>query len=271
MITVKQLTYTYQGSRKKVFDNFSLTLKGNGIYGLLGKNGTGKSTLLYLISGLLRPNKGTVEIDDTTSFLRTPEMLADIFLVPEEFDMPEISLKQFVKLNSVFYPHFSQELLEECLHDFDVNPGSNLKSLSMGQKKKVFMSYALATNTKILLMDEPTNGLDIPSKSLFRKVIASHMDESRTLIVSTHQVHDIENLLDHIIIVDNSHVLLDASTSDITSRYAFRTIPTSDATSAIYAEPSLGGLNAILKHENGEPETQIDLELLFDAAISHKI
>ncbi len=271
MITVKKLTYTYQGSRKRVFDNFSLTLNGNGIYGLLGKNGTGKSTLLYLISGLLRPNKGTVEIDGTPSFLRTPEMLADIFLVPEEFDMPEISLKQFVKLNSAFYPHFSQELLEECLHDFDVNPGSNLKSLSMGQKKKVFMSYALATNTKILLMDEPTNGLDIPSKSLFRKVIASHMDESRTLIVSTHQVHDIENLLDHIIIVDNSHVLLDASTSDITSRYAFRTIPTSDATSAIYAEPSLGRLNAILKHENGEPETQIDLELLFDAAISHKI
>lgn len=271
MITVSNLTYAYQGSKHKVFDDFSLTLKGNGIYGLLGKNGTGKSTLLYLISGLLRPKKGTVAIDDTMSFKRTPEMLSDLFLVPEEFELPEISLKQFVKVNSVFYPHFSQEMLDECLKDFEVDPGSNLKSLSMGQKKKVFMSYALATNTRYIFMDEPTNGLDIPSKSLFRKVVASHMDESRTLIISTHQVHDIENLLDHIIIIDNSHVLLDASTSDITSKYSFRTIPTELASEAIYSEPSMGGLNAILHRKADEPETQIDLELLFDAATGGKL
>lgn len=279
MITVNHLTYSYQGSSKKVFDDFSLTLQGNGIYGLLGKNGTGKSTLLYLISGLLRPGKGEVSLAATSSaeplaafgkesvaaFSRTPEMLADLFLVPEEFELPEISLKQFVRLNSVFYPRFSNALLDECLRDFDVDPGSNLKALSMGQKKKVFMSYALATNTSLLLMDEPTNGLDIPSKSLFRKVVASHIDDSRTLIISTHQVHDIENLLDHIIIIDNSRVLLDSSTADITARYAFRTIPTTEAASAIYSEPSMGGLKAMMKRQEGEPETQIDLELLFDS------
>lgn len=279
MITVNHLTYSYQGSSKKVFDDFSLTLKGNGIYGLLGKNGTGKSTLLYLISGLLRPGKGEISLsapsitkplaaignESVVAFRRTPEMLADLFLVPEEFDLPEISLKQFVKLNSIFYPRFSNELLNECLRDFDVDPGSNLKALSMGQKKKVFMSYALATNTQLLLMDEPTNGLDIPSKSLFRKVVASHMDESRTLIISTHQVHDIENLLDHIIVIDNSRVLLDAPTADITARYAFRTIPTTEAASAIYSEPSMGGLKAIMERQEGEPETHIDLELLFDS------
>ena len=271
MITVNHLSYAYQGSKRKVFDDFSLKLEGNGIYGLLGKNGTGKSTLLYLISGLLRPGNGSVEIDGQRSFDRTPEMLSGLFLVPEEFDMPEISLKEFVKVNSVFYPHFSQELLDECLRDFDVDPGSNLKALSMGQKKKVFMSYALATNTRLILMDEPTNGLDIPSKSLFRKVVASHIDENRMLIISTHQVHDIENLLDHIIIIDNSKVLLDASTSEITSKYDFRVIPTDEASTALYSEPSMGGLNAILKHEDGEDETQINLELLFDATINNKI
>lgn len=271
MITVNHLTYAYQGSRHKVFDDFSLTLKGNGIYGLLGKNGTGKSTLLYLISGMLRPKSGTVSIDGTQSLMRTPEMLSDLFLVPEEFDMPEISLSQFVRLNSTFYPRFSNELLNKCLNDFEVDPGSNLKSLSMGQKKKVFMSYALATNTRTILMDEPTNGLDIPSKSLFRKVIASNMDEDRTLIMSTHQVHDIEKLLDHIVIIDKSRVLLDASTSEITDRYAFRTIAASEAGSAIYSEPSMGGLNSILKRTDGEPETQINLELLFNAAVSEKL
>lgn len=271
MITVNNLSYAYQGSKRKVFDNFSLTLRGGGIYGLLGKNGTGKSTLLYLVSGLLRPNGGTVEIDGVKSFSRTPEMLSELFLVPEEFDMPEMSLKQFVKLNSGFYPRFSKELLAECLNDFDVDPGSNLKSLSMGQKKKVLMSYALATNTRYIFMDEPTNGLDIPSKSLFRKVVASHVGEGRTMIVSTHQVHDIEKLLDHIIIIDNSRVLLDASTGDITDTYAFRTIPADEASEAVYSEPSMGGLNAILRRKDDDDETQTDLELLFDAAINHKL
>lgn len=271
MITVDNLTYAYQGSKRKVFSDFSLTLQGNGIYGLLGKNGTGKSTLLYLISGLLRPTRGSVAVDGRSSFQRTPEMLADMFLVPEEFNMPECSLSEFVRLNSVFYPRFSHDLLRQCLDDFDVDPGSNLKGLSMGQKKKVFMSYALATNTRLILMDEPTNGLDIPSKSLFRKVVASHVGEGRTMIVSTHQVHDIEKLLDHIIIIDNSRVLLDASTGDITDTYAFRTIPADEASEAVYSEPSMGGLNAILRRKDDEDETQTDLELLFDAAINHKL
>ncbi len=271
MIKVSNLTYAYQGSRKKVFSDFSLTLSDSGIYGLLGKNGTGKSTLLYLVSGLLRPSKGEVSIDGLKSFNHEPEMLQDVFLVPEEFDLPECSLSEYVRFNSVFYPHFSNELLRQCLNDFDVDASANLKSLSMGQKKKVFMSYALATNTRLILMDEPTNGLDIPSKSLFRKVVAGHMDNNRQLIISTHQVHDIENLLDHVVIIDNSHVLLDASVSDITKRYSFRVIPTEEASSAIYAEPSMGGMNAIINRNNDEEETQMNLELLFNAAISNKL
>lgn len=271
MITVDDLTYAYQGSKRKVFSDFSLTLQGNGIYGLLGKNGTGKSTLLYLISGLLRPRLGNVAVDGKRSFLRTPEMLADMFLVPEEFSLPECSLSEFVRLNSVFYPHFSHELLRQCLDDFDVDPGSNLKGLSMGQKKKVFMSYALATNTRLILMDEPTNGLDIPSKSLFRKVVAGRMDGDRTLIISTHQVHDIENLLDHVVIIDESRLLLDANVGDLTGRYAFRTVPTEEASDAIYAEPSMGGMAAIFNRKADEAETQINLELLFNAAIANKL
>lgn len=271
MITVDNISYAYPGSRHRVFDGFSLSLQGNGIYGLLGKNGTGKSTLLYLASGLLRPGSGRVETCGHKSFDRDPEMLADLFLVPEELDLPDCSLKQFVRTNSVFYPRFSHDMLEQCLADFGMEADASLKSLSMGQRKKVFMSYALATNTRLLLMDEPTNGLDIPSKSLFRKVIAKNMADDRMLVISTHQVHDIERLLDHIVIIDSSSVLLDAPVADITSRYAFRTIPTAEAAKAIYCEPSMGGLNAIVRREDGEPETEIDLELLFDAAVSHKL
>lgn len=206
MIDVNNISFHYQGSRHEVFSDFSLSLAPGRIYGLLGKNGTGKSTLLYLISGLPRPESGTVSVDGKESLLRQPEMLQEIFIVPEEYAMPDMSFKAFADMMRTFYPHFSDELLDKCLADFEMPAEPNLKELSMGQKKKVYMSFAIATGTRLLMMDEPTNGLDIPSKALFRKVVASYMTDDRTLIISTHQVHDIESLLDHVVIIDNSRV-----------------------------------------------------------------
>lgn len=271
MINIQNITYRYPGSKHLVFKDFSLALEPGRIYGLLGKNGTGKSTLLYLICGLLRQRKGNITINGEQSALRTPAMLQDLYLVPEEYDLPSITLKEYVRINSVFYPHFSVDILNSCLTDFELPTDIHLKALSMGQKKKVYMSFALATGCSYIFMDEPTNGLDIPSKSLFRKVIARHMTDDRTLIVSTHQVHDVETLLDHIVIIDQSHVMLNCSTADVTETYAFRTIPESEAAEAIYSEPSAGGLNAIMPRREDEDETQVNLELLFDAAISGKL
>ena len=208
MIQIKDIDFRYPGSKHLVFRDFSLELKENNIYGLLGKNGTGKSTLLYLISGLLRQQQGTVLVDGISAQDRRAEMLKDIFMVPEEFELPNVSLATYVKMNQGFYPNFSQEVLDRCLKDFDLPLSLKLNELSMGQKKKVFMSFALATGTRFLLMDEPTNGLDIPSKSQFRKVIANNMTEDRTLIISTHQVHDVESLLDHIVNLKNQGVTI---------------------------------------------------------------
>ena len=266
MIDIKDLKYKYAGSRRYVFSDFNLTMESNNIYGLLGKNGMGKSTLLYLISGLLRRNGGTISINGLDTINNRAEMLSEIFLVPEEFDLLPMSLEAYVKMNKPFYPNFSREVLESCLRDFELTPDINLKELSMGQKKKVYMSFALAANTKLLLMDEPTNGLDIPSKSQFRRVIANNMDEGRTMIISTHQVHDVESLLDHILILDHSELLLNASVSDICSKYSFgyRQVgePTDDV---LYAEPSVQGSAVITRKQTEEEETQLNLELLFDA------
>ena len=201
MIDVSNIKFSYPGQSSLVFNDFSLRLEQNRIYGLLGKNGTGKSTLLYLIAGLLRPGRGTVTVDGAPATERRAEMLSEIFLVPEEFDLPKCRLNEYVRLNRTFYPRFSDDILSSCLSEFGLPENPNLQELSMGQKKKVFMSFALATCTKYLLMDEPTNGLDIPSKSQFRKVVAQSMTEDRTLIISTHQVHDVEQLLDHILIL----------------------------------------------------------------------
>ena len=208
MIQIKDIDFRYPGSKHLVFRDFSLELKENNIYGLLGKNGTGKSTLLYLISGLLRQQQGTVLVDGISAQDRRAEMLKDIFMVPEEFELPNVSLATYVKMNQEFYPNFSQEVLDRCLKDFDLPLSLKLNELSMGQKKKVFMSFALATGTRFLLMDEPTNGLDILSKSQFRKAVVQGMDEDKTVLVSTHQVHDVERLLDHVTIINGNQVLL---------------------------------------------------------------
>ena len=207
MIDISNVTFEYRKG-KPVLKDFSLSFPQGGVYGLLGKNGTGKSTLLYLISGLLRPRHGEVRVDGMLSANGQPEMLREIFLVPEEYDLPSVSLKSYTRALKSFYPRFSDDLLRKCIEVFDLEMDMQLGTLSMGQKKKVYMCVALATGTRVLLMDEPTNGLDILSKSQFRKAVVQGMDEDKTVLVSTHQVHDVERLLDHVTIINGNQVLL---------------------------------------------------------------
>ena len=272
MIEVNNISFRYPGTKHNVFSNFNMSLEANNIYGLLGKNGTGKSTLLYLISGLLRPANGEVKVDGRLATDRRPEMLKDMFIVPEEFNLPAVTLDTYVKINKPFYPNFSQEVLESCLKDFELPQTLKLNELSMGQKKKVYMSFALAAGTKYLFMDEPTNGLDIPSKTQFRRVIANNMSDERTLIISTHQVHDVETLLDHILILSESEMLLNSSVSNICEHFSFEyRQPQEMDDTVIYAEPTLQGNAVIAKREENDDETQMNLELLFNAVATGKI
>lgn len=272
MIEVNNISFRYPGTKHNVFSNFSMSLEANNIYGLLGKNGTGKSTLLYLISGLLRPANGEVKVDGRLATDRLPEMLKDMFIVPEEFNLPAVTLDTYVKINKPFYPNFSQEVLESCLKDFELPQTLKLNELSMGQKKKVYMSFALAAGTKYVFMDEPTNGLDIPSKTQFRRVIANNMSDERTLIISTHQVHDVETLLDHILILSESEMLLNSSVSNICEHFSFEyRQPQEMDDTVIYAEPTLQGNAVIAKRGENDDETQMNLELLFNAVATGKI
>lgn len=269
MIKAEHLTFGY-GKNKQVFNDFNLEIEKGKIVGLLGKNGTGKSTLLYIICGLLKPSHGNVTIKGIDIRRRLPQTLSDIYLVPEEFDLPNLSMKQFVKLNSGFYPNFSNETLSTCLNDFDLGMDINLGELSMGQKKKAYMCFALATNTSLLLMDEPTNGLDIPSKSQFRKVIASGMTDEKTIIISTHQVRDIDRLLDHITIIDGTEVLLDKSVKEITDRLYFCEQSMNEPTDGtLFIQPSVQGNSIIMENKFGE-ESPMNLEVLFNAILAER-
>lgn len=268
MITVENLSFIYRKSKRAVLHDFSLSLESGRVYGLLGKNGAGKSTLLYLMSGLLTPKTGRVMFHDTDVRCRLPITLQDMFLVPEEFELPPVSLVSYVDLNSPFYPRFSKEEMVKYLHYFEMDMDVNLGALSMGQKKKVFMSFALATNTSFLLMDEPTNGLDIPGKSQFRKFIASGMTEDKTIVISTHQVRDIDKVLDHVLIMDESRVLLNESTTNICDKLFFAESDDRElAKTALFAIPSLQGNLLIIPNEEKE-ESEINLELLFNATLT---
>lgn len=207
MLEINNLSFAYK-SNWNVLNDLSLTFKEGGVYGLLGKNGMGKSTLLYLIMGLLRPTRGCVLIDGKNSFERHPDVLSQMFIVPEEYDLPNTKLSDYLNVLRPFYPNLDEQVLHDCLKEFEMPEDVNLKDLSMGQKKKVYISLALALRTKYLLMDEPTNGLDIPAKSQFRKALARGMNEEQIIIISTHQVRDVEQIIDHVTIIHNNQVLM---------------------------------------------------------------
>lgn len=268
MIKVENLSFTYPKSKHMVLHDFSFSLEAGRVYGLLGRNGAGKSTLLYLMTGLLTPKKGKIMYHDINVRSRLPMTLQDMFLVPEEFELPSISLKKYIDLNAPFYPNFSKEDMYKYLHCFEMDMDVNLGALSMGQKKKVFMSFALATNTSLLLMDEPTNGLDIPGKGQFRKFMASGMTDNKTIVISTHQIRDIDKMLDSVMIMDESRVLLNESTVHICEKLCFKE---SDDRSlidkALFAVPSLHGNSLLLLNEHNE-DSDINIELLFNAILA---
>lgn len=269
IMSIKNLAFGYN-KKKLLFEDFSLELPKGNVVGLLGKNGAGKSTLLYLMSGLLRPLKGSVVMNGCEVSQRKLTTLSDMFIVPEGFSLPRLTLMQFVRVYSVFYPRFSEQLLESCLKEFGLSKDVQLDKLSMGQKKQVYVCFALATNTSLLLLDEPTNGLDIPSKSQFRKVLASGMTDEKTVVISTHQVKDVDRLLDHVLMIERADILLDVSVSDITDKLYFGeqavSVPTEHV---LYVQPSAQG-NSIIRLNTDAEESQLQLELLFNAVLADK-
>lgn len=271
MIQLQNISFQYAGAEVPVFEQFSLSLQPGRIYGLLGPNGSGKSTLLYIVMGLLHVQEGRVEVDGRDASRRERRLLQDLYIVPEEFELPAMTLTEYVDTYRPFYPHFSQEVLNQCLKEFDLSASLHTSRLSMGQKKKVLMAFALACGTRYLLMDEPTNGLDIASKKQFRRVIASNMTDERTIIIATHQVHDVEQLLDHVLVLgtrDNiSEVLCDATTSRLTQQYAF-TLASAPVEEALYTERTAQGYACITPRHPADEETPLSLELLYNAAQS---
>lgn len=264
MLEIKNLTFSY--SRKtKLIENFSMTLEPGCVCGLLGKNGAGKTTLIYMICGLLKPQSGSIDFNGHTPFERKVGFLEDVFLVPEEFSLPNVTLDEYINVNAPFYPRFDRRQMERYLEIFELTPDLHLGKLSMGQKKKAFISFAMACNTGLLILDEPTNGLDITSKRNFRRAVAECMSDDKSILISTHQVYDVDKILDHVIISDRKGVLMNASMSDIMVKYRFNfTTDRNRAENALIALEVPGGYNIAEPVTDPSQETEVNLETLFE-------
>lgn len=270
MLKIENLDFKYS-KKSGLIRELSLTLGNGTICGLLGKNGTGKSTLIYLICGLLRPQFGRISFNGLTPLDRKVEFLEDVFLVPEEFILPEIKLMDYVRVNSPFYPKFSETDFLKYLDLFEMSADVSLGKISMGQKKKVFISFALACNTSLVILDEPTNGLDITAKRNFRKVIAECMTDEKCILISTHQVYDVDKILDRVVIMDKEGILLNNSVEEICKKYKFLfTTDFQRADKALARIDVPGGYNIVEPLEDPDDETEINLETLFELVTSSK-
>lgn len=270
MVNIKNVTFSYT-KKSKLLADVSIEFPAGRIHGLLGKNGEGKSTLLKLISGLVFAKQGAIDTLGFNPMKRYPEMLREIYFLPEELPMLTMSIGNYEKVYAPFYPNFSAEQFNNYLKEFDLSDKSQmLNKLSFGQKKKVFVAFGLATNTKLLLMDEPTNGLDIPSKGQFRRMVASAIDETRCLIISTHQVHDLDSLIDSISIMDRHEIVFNYSLEEITRKLYFCVADRNDKNqNVLYSEDTLRGLYQVCENTTGE-DSKPDIELLFNAVLANK-
>jgi len=270
MITVKQLSFGYT-RRRNIFDSLSLELPKGSIVGLLGRNGEGKTTLLKLLYGQLLRRQGELKVLDLDPKHRAVSFLQQVYLLPEEFQVPPISIRSFFDISAPFYPNYDEAVAKELIDTFGLQWDMNLKKISQGQKKKALIAFALSLRVPLLLLDEPTNGLDIPSKGEFRRTVARYTTEEQTIIISTHQVRDLEQLIDRILIMERGSIFCNATVADITERLSFRLLPSELVDKALYSEPSAVGTVGILPSDGSEEsESNYSMELFFNAVISER-
>ena len=266
MIEIKNLSFSY-GSNV-VLENISLRMEEGRIYGLLGENGVGKTTLLTLLCGLKKAADGAISIDGYDPYKRQPSLLQTLYYLPDEVMPYNLTASNFARYSGKFWPAFDMDKFLKIMNEFETDPEKKMSKMSAGQLKKSYIAFALACNTQYLFMDEPTNGLDIPSKAQFRKAVGLYTREDSTIVISTHQVRDLENIIDPIIILDRCDVLLNASIEEISEKLFFD-YGTVLHQGSLYSEQLPGGFIQVLMNTEGE-ESKVNIEALFNAVHKHK-
>jgi len=266
MVHAKQISFSYK-KQEQLINGLSLELEKGKVYGLFGLNGAGKTTLLNIISGMLFPGGGECLLFGQQISKRQPSALQQVYVLPEQFELPNLTGEQYLKLHTPFYPDFDRCYFDDIVNRFEFSLNKSLRKLSFGQKKKFLIAFSMATNCSLLIMDEPTNSLDIPSKSTFRRIIASADSTDRTILISSHQVRDLNSIIDHILIMHNGKIIFKQSIDAVYNHLKFERINNLTGKEVLYSEPVMGAHNVIMPQDNGMEATKVDLELLFNSVI----
>ncbi len=266
MIRIEKLGFSY--GQVPVLKNITMNLEPGKIYGLLGENGVGKTTLLTLLAGLKKPLQGSIDIDGSAPYSRAPQVLENQFYLADEMLPVPMKAAEYARITGEFWPNYKQDTFEEIMELFENTSDKKMSEMSTGQLKKTYISLALALGCKYLFLDEPTNGLDIPSKAQFRSALMKYTGEDSTIVISTHQVRDLENIIDPIIILDRQDVLLNASLEEISRRLYFD-YGTQLHPESLYSEQLPGGFIQVYPNAEGA-DSKVNIEALFNAVHHNK-
>jgi len=197
--------------RKKVLENFNMTLQEGKVYGLLGNNGEGKTTLIRMIMGIIPSNKGEIFYKNQKIEFKHSSYKKEVGYIPEEsFFYSWMTIKDLLDLNSSFYPKWNSKKAHEFLERFSLNNKARIRTLSRGMKLKLGLIVALASEPELLILDDPTSGIDVPTRQDFLKGIIRELSEAGTTILfSTHLIHELEKIVDHLGILHSRHLILD--------------------------------------------------------------
>lgn len=260
MIALSELGFKY-GKRSSVFTGLNLDIPAGRSVGVLGANGVGKTTLVKLLGGLISPTEGQVDVMGFVPRERKTALFENLFIVPEESELPAMKGEAYMAQFSAFYPAFDHSRFRELASQFSVDTHKRLTEMSLGQKKKFLIAFALSTGCRLILMDEPTNGLDIPSKGQFRDMVIKHQTDEQTFLICTHQVRDLDSIIDSVVMMNEHHAhwfdlsVLPESISQVTN-------PEQSA-NVLYAEQRMGANVAVVLGGQSHA-TDIDLEMLFN-------
>lgn len=209
---------------KKVLTNINLQLDGEKIIGLIGRNGTGKSTLLKLIAGLIPKTAGELQTFEKDSFDDLYVSANTIYIHPEMTFPPQFSLKEICETAKQFYPFWHQKLAEQLINYFNIPYQAKITQLSTGMRQQFFTIFGLATRCALTILDEPVNGLDEGNrKDIYRLILKEYLESPRMIILSSHLLDEMANLLEEVAILNDGEIIESGNIVDLTEKYVWMT------------------------------------------------
>lgn len=262
IINIDNLKLRYKAGTY-VLDQLDLKLDAGSITVLAAPNGEGKTSLLKVLCGLRFPNEGTVKVLGFDPKNREVEFLQKVYYLPAEPTFPGWTPQRIGKHYGAFYPNFEKSIYQQCLKDFSVDTDKSIKKLSFGQQRRVQLAFALATRVELLLLDEPTLGLDIAGKDQFRRSLIAMAAEGQTVIIATHQLAEVAPVLDQMLILREKQIQHQFQLQDAFEQLSFQLTSQKPVPfDGSYGRRVPGGW-LVIKNDGSISNAQPDLETLY--------